>query len=272
MFCIVECSCFTLCLRVSHCVLWCWILVFHFVFCAVAFLCFTLCFCCWILVFPFVFCAAAFLCFTSCFVLLDSCVSLCVFAAGFLCFPLYFVLLDSLCFTLCFVLFDIPASVVTFQPLCRRQGPTTAWPDSRWPMCHTVHSTVSLLRQSAAWLWWSALQTAPLNWTAQLWPCFPPESLSIGTAQHIVAVQGELFTESARYVVVFGDLPGTLHRSRCVYHVWAGECCSYSLTSSQCCRVDHRNACLHCVVWTFTTIGTLMNSKRNLVPRTYDNK
>jgi hypothetical protein len=103
---------------------------------------------------------------------------------------------------------------------------------------------------------------------------FSPGSLSIGTAQHIVAVKGELFTESALYiyiyiyiyiyVFVFGFLPVTLRRSRHVCNACEqGECCSYSLTSSQCaewitgmpamCRVnfhEHGNPCeFQALVW-----------------------
>lgn len=46
---------------------------------------------------------------------------------------------------------------------------------------------------------------------------FSTESLSIDPAQHIVAVKGEFFTESARYGFDFGELPGTLHLSHRMY-------------------------------------------------------
>ena len=267
-------------LRVSHCfvlldsrvslyVLCCLISVFHIVFSAIGFTGFTLCFvlldllillcvlCCW------------FSCFTLCCVLLDSRVSLCV--VGFTCFTLYCVLLDSrvslcvlfcwihvfhfvfcavgfTCFALCFVLLDIPVSNVTFLPSWRRRGPTITWPD-RQPYALQWHCYCSQRCGSGQVKWRSDTSTKldiPTGYTRRsvpTWAAFSPESLSIGPAQRIVAVKGELFTESARYVFVFDDLPGRLHRSRRTYRIRAAECCSYSLTSSQCCREDHRNAC-----------------------------
>ena len=145
-------------LRVSLNVLYSWMFVFHFMLCAVGLTCFTL------------FCAVGFTCFTLYFVLLDLRILLCVLCCWFTCFTLFCAVGFS-CFT-----FVLCCWMHVFHFIfCAARF-------AYFTLCFVLLILVTLLLQSAVWLYSSDVQTPALNWTAQPWPRFPQKVSAL--AQH----------------------------------------------------------------------------------------
>jgi len=247
MFCAVGFTCFTLCfvlIHVFHFVLCCWILVFHIVFCAVGFTCFTLCFvlldsrvslyvlCCWIYVFYFAFCVVGPR-VSLCFALLILVFRFVFCAAGYTCFNCNFP--------------AIMEKAVTNHCLARQ--PLTNLP-------HRIqHSVTATAVSGVALVRWRSDTSNKLD--SPTVATFSPESLSTGPAQYTVAAKGELFTESVCFRRPTGYVALVAlyvpHMSRGMLHLLADVITVLHSGSPE---------CLHCVVWTFTNIGTLVYANR----------